>query len=69
MKESGRVSLGEAGWACGVRSGESGGFLVAGELDEGGGSGLGGERLPRKWMRGVRWCSAARRIRVGFMAA
>jgi len=31
MKESGRVSLGEAGWACGVGSGDSGLGMLVGE--------------------------------------
>lgn len=36
MKESGRVSLGEAGWAWGVGSGDSGGVLVGTWVREGG---------------------------------
>jgi len=31
MNESGRVSLGEAGWACGVGSGDSGSLMLFGE--------------------------------------
>lgn len=41
MKESGRVSLGEAGWAWGVGSGDSGGVVSGRRWAREGGADLG----------------------------